>query len=213
MTKSEETPSLPDRGTPRPVGRPRKITPDVQRALCEHVECHGWNPGAVAVRADCSLSTLYHAIQGDAEFRDAIEAAKGVFLATLEAEAYRRAVEGVETVKSLDKQGNPIVVRVYSDALLAKLLVANGPEKHGQRIHVDKRVSGQVAHQHSAAIDVARLPAEDKAALRGVLQRRRLMGVRGTEAQDVPQEGAVQAHDENGADVPITREHDEDVSQ
>ena len=150
------------------------MTPAVKEAVCRHVAANGWNLGAVLVVAGCSSHTLYEAARQNEEFRDALEAAKGVFLATLEQEAYRRAVTGVDTVKSIDKLGNPVVVRVYSDALLAKLLVANGPEKHGQKIRVDKRVSGTVDHEHTAKIDVAALKGEDRDALRGLLQRNRL---------------------------------------
>ena len=176
---------------PGKVGRPKSVTPEIKATLLELVRKHGWNPGAMAAAAGCCLGTLYATIRRDSEFADDIAEAKGVFLASLEREAYRRAVEGVETVKSITKEGEPVIVRVYSDALLAKLLVANGPEKHGQRIRVDKRVS----HAHTAKIDVASLPADDREALRRVLQRRRIEGVRG-----------VEAHDSEGKALPVVRD-------
>lgn len=137
--------------------------------------------------------------------------AKGVFLATLEAEAHRRAVVGVETVKSVDKDGTPIMHTVYSDPLLIKLMVANGPDKHGQRLRVDKRVSGTVSHEHSARIDLATLGAEDSDALKGVLLRRRITVARGESlAQDVPSQDETTSDGAQGDDVPMARGLEDD---
>lgn len=206
MRESENLPAKRGRG------RPLAITPPVAEAICEHIAKHGWNRGAVAARAGIHPSTLQRTLTSNPDFADAVEAARGVFLASLEAEAYRRAVEGVETVKSITKEGEPVIVRVYSDALLAKLLAANGPEKHGQTLRVDKTVRGKVDHEHSARIDVAKLPAEDRAALRGVLQRRRIAVVRGEEAQDVPSHDETTSDGAQGPDVPMPRDDDDGVT-
>lgn len=187
------------------------MTGPVKLAVCEHVAAHGWNVGAAAIRAGCAPRTIHRALAADPDFADALEAAKGAFLAKLEDEAYRRAYDGVKQVKCLDKDGEPIMHTVYSDALLSKLLVANGPEKHGQRIHVDKRVSGKVSHEHSARIDVATLGGEDRAALRGVLQRRRITVARGESiAQDVPSHDETMGIEAQGDDVPMPRGVDDD---
>lgn len=79
---------------------------------------------------------LYHWREQDqgfaAEWAEAIEAATDA----LEAEARRRAIEGVETTvvhggrMVRDDAGNPLTIRRYSDSLLALLLRAHRPEKY-----------------------------------------------------------------------------------
>lgn len=195
----------------KPLGRPLSVTPAVKVAVCEHVAKHGWTPGAAAARAGCAPSTLWKALHADPDFVDALEMAKGVFLATLEAEAHRRAVTGVETVKGIDAKGKPIMHTVYSDPLLIKLMVANGPEKHGHTLRVDKRVSGTVNHEHSARIDLDTLGGEDRAALRGVLQRRRITAARGEGgAQDVPSHDDTPQNEGYQDEGPMARGVDDD---
>lgn len=97
------------------------------------------NVTQAANAAGLPRSSLYQWRERDTHFaaawNEAIEAATDA----LEAEARRRAVEGVETAvirggrMVLDEEGNPITIRRYSDNLLAMLLRAHRPEKFGDR--------------------------------------------------------------------------------
>lgn len=98
----------------------------------------------------------------DPEFAEAFADAQAVANDALEAEARRRAVEGVDdlVVQSgyvvymtdesgkvlLDEIGQPIPVKkkVYSDKLLETLLKANMPEKYRENVKVDHAVTGGV---------------------------------------------------------------------
>ncbi|HWA79455.1 MAG TPA: hypothetical protein VG848_04000 [Acetobacteraceae bacterium] len=95
--------------------------------------------GNVTLAADAAelpRGSLYHWREHDKNFAaawaEAIEAATDA----LEAEARRRALEGVETAivqggrLVRDDEGNPLTIRRYSDSLLALLLRAHRPEKY-----------------------------------------------------------------------------------
>jgi hypothetical protein len=94
------------------------------------------NVTLAASAAKLPRGTLYHWRDRDKGFAaawiEAIEAATD----SLEAEARRRAVEGVETTivhggrLVRDEAGKPLTIRRYSDSLLAMLLRAHRPEKY-----------------------------------------------------------------------------------
>ncbi len=94
------------------------------------------NVTLAASAAKLPRGTLYHWRDRDqgfaADWLDAIEAATDA----LEAEARRRAVEGVETTivhggrMVRDEAGSPLTTRRYSDSLLTLLLRAHRPEKY-----------------------------------------------------------------------------------
>jgi AcrR family transcriptional regulator len=94
------------------------------------------NVSLAASAAKLPRGTLYHWRDRDKGFAaawlEAIEAATDA----LEAEARRRAVEGVETTivhggrLVRDEAGKPLTIRRYSDSLLALLLRAHRPEKY-----------------------------------------------------------------------------------
>lgn len=89
------------------------------------------NTGSVAVaakRAGLSVEVLQGLRERDAGFAERWHEAEALAGAALEAEARRRAVDGVE--EPVFYQGQKIgVVRRYSDALLSLLLRGNRPEK------------------------------------------------------------------------------------
>lgn len=71
----------------------------------------------------------------DAPFMVAFNIAKTEAVEMLEAEALRRAVEGVD--KPVYQRGECVgVIREYSDALLQTLLRANAPEKYRERMDI-----------------------------------------------------------------------------
>lgn len=98
----------------------------------------------------------------DPDFAEAFNEAVAVSNDALEAEARRRAVEGVEElviqsgspVYERDAKGNilcdeigqpiPVKKKVYSDKLLETMLKANMPEKYRENVKVDHAVTGGV---------------------------------------------------------------------
>src|SRR5437667_12509832 len=82
-----------------------------------------------------SPARVYTLRQNDPAFRQAWDDAEQIAADRLEAEAWRRAVEGFdEPVVSAgklvrDEDGNPVMVRRYSDTLLLALLRAHRPAK------------------------------------------------------------------------------------
>lgn len=93
-----------------------------------------------AERAGISRSRLYHWRERDTHFAAAWREAIEIATDALEAEARRRAIEGVETTVVYggrmvrDDSGKPLTVRRYSDSLLALLLRAHRPEKYRERL-------------------------------------------------------------------------------
>ena len=94
-------------------------------------------------------SSHYRWREKDSEYREAFDQAKEDATDVLEAEAHRRAVEGVEESVGWYKGVPGGTVRRYSDVLLIFLLKALRPEKYRER--VDLR--GSLAH-----IDLTQLP-------------------------------------------------------
>ena len=97
------------------------------------------NVSRAAATSGISRGTLYAERERDSAFAaawlEAIEAATDA----LEAEARRRAIEGVEVTVVQggrlvhDDAGKPLTIRRYSDSLLALLLRAHRPEKYRDR--------------------------------------------------------------------------------
>lgn len=75
----------------------------------------------------------YDWMKSDPEYAAAFNAAERAFADRLEAEMYRRAVEGVEEPWTLDKEGNVLLRRKYSDTLLIFALKGALPEKYKER--------------------------------------------------------------------------------
>ncbi len=99
------------------------------------------------VRLTCEVAGVgrnshYRWLEKDSEYREAFELAKEDAADILEAEAYRRAVEGVEKPVGWYKGKPGGTVREYSDILLIFLLKALRPEKYRERVEV----RGSLAH-------------------------------------------------------------------
>ena len=92
--------------------------------------------------------TVYDWRKADEVFATEWDDAVTQAIETAEAEAYRRAVEGVDEPVfgrvGRDQDGEVGVIRKYSDALLTTILKANKPEKYRERADV----------QHSGAIQI-----------------------------------------------------------
>ncbi len=81
-------------------------------------------------------------IHRDPEFMSLYDVARREAVETLEAEAWRRAVEGDETPTTV--AGMRVDVHKKSDTLLIFLLKAHAPEKYRDRYDVN--MSGQIEH-------------------------------------------------------------------
>lgn len=90
---------------------------------------HGKHPALMAKAAGVSLETLRVYLKKDQDFAQQVQEIVEQGNMELEAEARRRAMDGV-TRKKYDKEGNLLEEeQVYSDRLMEKLLEANNPEK------------------------------------------------------------------------------------
>jgi len=86
--------------------------------------------------ASVGRSSHYRWLDKDSEYRAAFDLAKQDAADILEAEAFRRAVEGVEEPVGWYKGVPGGTVRRYSDVLLMFLLKALRPEKYRERVEV-----------------------------------------------------------------------------
>lgn len=90
-------------------------------------------------------------MRGDGEYRTAFEEAHQQACETLEEEARRRAVDGVE--EPVHYKGEKVdTVKKYSDTLLMFLLKGALPEKYRERY--EGQVSGEIIHEHSGKVSV-----------------------------------------------------------
>lgn len=106
------------------------------------------NVSDAARMAKIGRSTVYQWREAEPEFAASWDEAVEQALGLLEAEAWRRAVDGVEEpiVGRVGKDEDGIVtyVRKYSDSLMQTLLKAHRPEKYRERQEV----------QHSGAVQI-----------------------------------------------------------
>jgi hypothetical protein len=111
------------------------------------------NMSAAAVAAKVDTSTVRDHQRSDGRFADAVRHAKLQAAAILEAEARRRAVDGLVRYKFhageaiIDpKTKKPYCELEYSDALLIFLLKAANPRKYRERHQVEHRHKGKILH-------------------------------------------------------------------
>ena len=103
--------------------------------------------------AGVSKSTVYELRKSDAEFAAAWDDALERSADVLEAEARRRAVEGV--VKPIYWNGELIgTERVYSDQLLVTLLRGRRPEVFSERHKVDAQIHGGLTLGQLEVLDI-----------------------------------------------------------
>ncbi len=101
--------------------------------------------------AKVGRSSHYRWLEKDSEYREAFDVAKEHAIDVLEAEAHRRAVEGIEEPVGWYKGVAGGTVRRYSDVLLMFLLKGLRPEQYRERYEV----KGSLAN-----LDLRRLPDE-----------------------------------------------------
>jgi hypothetical protein len=99
------------------------------------------------IRASCDISgaaraTVYWWQEHDEAFALEFQTAQVEAVEHLEREAYRRAVEGVETAVTAPGRGIVGYEQKYSDTLLIFLLKGAAPEKYRERLEM--RHSGRV---------------------------------------------------------------------
>lgn len=129
------------------------------------------NVSRAAQAVGINRRTAYHWRRGDAEFRGEWDEAIESAIDALEAEARRRAVEGVEETQYY--RGEPRgSVRRYSDQLLMFLLKAHRPDKFRERAPIAPAGAGPSEADAEGA----------KAELTGKLER--LAGEGATESDD-----------------------------
>lgn len=119
--------------------------PALQERYLEHLAATG-----LKRRSAHLTGVSYQVVQNlrakDDEFALKCEEALEDYRESLEAEAYRRAVEGVKEPIIGGRNKDKIVVEVsrYSDRLMEKLLNANIPDKYRNNVQVDANISSGV---------------------------------------------------------------------
>src|SRR6516164_4149786 len=137
-------------------GRNYKLVGRRKQLFLEALAARG-NMTAAAQAAGVSRACAYLHRQNDDAFANAWEQAEEIAADRLEAEAWRRGVEGVEEPGiSLGKvgagsDGEPLMIRRYSDTVLLALLRAHRPEKYRERSSVEIDVSDKLWERLEAA--------------------------------------------------------------
>lgn len=122
------------------------------------------NVSIAARQAGLNRSHVYEIRESNEQFAREWDEAMDKAIDTLEAEAWRRARDGVPefvtTGKGLvmDKEGKPVMQNRYSDTLLVTLLKAHRPERYRDRASVDMNVTGNLAE----LIDAGRKRAQGR---------------------------------------------------
>lgn len=118
----------------------------------------------------------------DSKFAEEYEASMALFREMLAAEVQRRAVEGVEEPVfyqgriATDKEGRPVGIRKFSDAMLALLIKRHDPSFRDRQI-----VEQHNTNVNAALDDLKKLSPESRAKLREILEAEG-----GQPAPDVP---------------------------
>ena len=96
-----------------------------------------------AKRAQIARQTVYDWLEADPDFAQRHAEAIVESTERMEAEAYRRAVVGIE--KPVYYRGEPVgTITEHSDGLLQFMLRARKPETYRERIDVNSKVSAQI---------------------------------------------------------------------
>jgi hypothetical protein len=113
--------------------------------------CETGMVSAACDAAGVGRSTVYQRRQRDEAFSVAWADAAERAIEIMEAEAFRRAVEGVE--RPVTVAGEREIVREYRDRLLMFLLRARRPETYRENVQVDH--AGEVAHAHQVDLELS----------------------------------------------------------
>lgn len=98
-------------------------------------------------------TTVHSLRKKDPDFGERYEDARQVFLDKLEAEAYRRAVDGWDE-PVFRNEGQVGVVRKYSDTMLQMLMKGHNPDRYRDRVQADVTTNGGVLVVPAVATDV-----------------------------------------------------------
>lgn len=159
MARRKPAPKRKRRPAKKPAAKPAtRRGPDVWRpAFLARLRASG-NVTVAAEAATVDRATVYDARAADAGFAEAWKAALEEAADRLEAEARRRAHDGLLR-KKFTAKGEPVIdpetgeqywEREYSDVLLMFLLKAARPEKFRDRL--DLRHAGQLQVRHDDAL-------------------------------------------------------------
>jgi hypothetical protein len=133
-----------------------KLTRERQERFLKSLADTGIVSAAVEI-SGTSRTRVYQLRKHDSGFASAWDEAEEQAADALEAEAWRRAVEGVpEPLVSSgkvvrDDDGQPLAIRRYSDNLLLALLKARRPEKFKDRAVVEHDIADGLADRLEAA--------------------------------------------------------------
>lgn len=128
------------------------------------------NVSLSAEAAGIDRGSHYRWLSEDEDYRKQIEDAADEAADRLEAEARRRAEQGVRKLKFDPKTGKPYVdpetgepyvEHEYSDTLLIFLLKGLKPERYRERQDVTVKHSGEVVQRHEY-VDIQQLDREDR---------------------------------------------------
>lgn len=122
--------------------------------LSAYEECG--NITAAAKMANMDRTTHYKWMLEDDTYSEKFEAANMVFVETMEAEARRRAIEGVEV--PIYWQGARVGTKQqYSDTLMIFLLKGELPDKYKERAEQDVKHSGQINNTDLSKLSISEL--------------------------------------------------------
>jgi hypothetical protein len=144
-----------------------KLTPRARARFLEVLRERG-NVSAAAHAIGMSRTGVYDAKEADEAFSAAWDDAVETACDTLEAEAWRRGVEGVERPLTgfgklvKDDNGKVVTVRDYSDNLLLAQLKAHRPEKYRENINVTGTMTVELSSRMDAAIKRMEQLAEER---------------------------------------------------
>jgi hypothetical protein len=146
----------------------RSCTRGKKRAFLDHYARRG-NLTTAAEAAGVARSAVYTWQEHDPLFGAALREAALEATERLEAEAWRRAVDGV--ARPVYREGAVVgTVEHYSDGLLMFLLKARKPEAYRERVDVRQRVQAEPP-EGAAAIDLATLSDEELHVLERIIDR------------------------------------------
>lgn len=105
---------------------------------------HNGNVSGACLAAEIDRSAVYRAKDDDPEFAARWDEALKIAVDRLEAEAWRRAVDGVD--EPVFQKGVQVgAIRKYSDTLMAVLLKAHNPDKYREKIELIIKVTPEQA--------------------------------------------------------------------
>ena len=142
---------------------PYKFTPEARAAAVRAMALTG-NRSASADAAGVCLSTIEAYLANDEEFKDQMVHAKSQYVAMLEAEATRRAVEGWDEDR-MGAGGILYTVKKFSDPLLLHMLKKKAPEEHGDSMKIDQTTKVE------GSLGLHQLSRESREQLRQILER------------------------------------------